>query len=365
MLPLEAKQAIMAALPDVGSLRSMALTCSSFYDAFIAAETLITSQVLLNEVGHDVLPEAIAALESSHLMPWTRQRVQYFVFQHLHIRRPPSQGWALSDALLITFNDIAEHDIEWGHFCVEYGYIIDSEFMQHVLSRGLASLHQIILADTYEARHKLLHSGLPPYHEEFLYEGLKAANDPDDRVFLCDYTQDDELAHIKSPFIQDSDTGPSDAWRWAHQNQTCKNFVYSNSQQPLRNSGYVMWDCVRLNKWNIFQKPWEAFYVADEAAQRSAEMRVSFDQRSKIYVAGGRGWWSLEDQSQIIWTVRVNLYDSHVTRNDQSQIIWPVRVNLYDSHVTRNEHHEVKSLSEAREFLASLKCPSLTSKTLN
>jgi hypothetical protein len=101
-LPIEVKQAIMSTLPDVRSLRSIALTSSSLYHTFRNAEGLITSKVLLNEVEFDVLPEAAAALESSRLKPWTRQRIQDFVLEHLHIRRPPPQKCTLSDALLIS-----------------------------------------------------------------------------------------------------------------------------------------------------------------------------------------------------------------------------------------------------------------------
>jgi hypothetical protein len=55
MLPIEARQAIMCAITTVESLRSMALACSSFFHAFKDAEVLITTQVLTNEVGLDVL----------------------------------------------------------------------------------------------------------------------------------------------------------------------------------------------------------------------------------------------------------------------------------------------------------------------
>ena len=245
-------------------------------------------------------------------------------------------------ALLLTglaFNDIAEHDIAWGEFSVEYGDRIDSEFIQHLLSLGLAHLHRIVLAETYEARYKLLYSNYPPHNSNFLYEGLKMANEHDDGVYLSDYTQDEELAHITSPFVQDSDTGPTDAWRWTHQDETCANFLNSDSQKPLREWGYVMWDRARLNKWDTFQMPWETPHTsasAGEETQRVAEMQVSFDQRSKIYMAGGRGWWSLGDESKIIWSCKKNPRDSRTWRRRQRQ---------------------VKSLSEARGFLVSLTIP--------
>ena len=245
-------------------------------------------------------------------------------------------------ALLLTrlaFNDIAEHDIAWGEFSVEYGNRIDSEFIQHLLSLGLAHLHRIVLAETYEARYKLLYSNYPPHNSKFLYKGLKTANEHDDGVYLSDYTQDEELAHITSPFVQDSDTGPTDAWRWAHQDETCAHFLNSDSQKLLREWGYVMWDRARLNKWDTFQMPWETPHTsasAGEETQRIAEMQASFDQRSKIYMAGGRGWWSLGDESKIIWSCKKNPRDSRTWRRGQRQ---------------------VKSLSEARDFLVSLTIP--------
>jgi hypothetical protein len=212
-------------------------------------------------------------------------------------------------------------------------------YIQHLLSLGLAYLYQIVLTETYEVRHKLLYFNYPPYNDEFLYEGSKTANEDDDKVSLSDYTQDEELAHIRSPFIQDPGTGPTDAWRWAHQNETCAHFLNSDSQKPLREWGYVLWDYARLNKWDIFQRPWETLQTstsADEETQRVAKMQASFARRSKIYMAGGRGWWSLGDESKIIWLNKKNIWNSRTGRRGK---------------------HQVKSLSEARIFLASLTYP--------
>ncbi len=68
-LPLEPKQKLLSALPDVPSLRSTVLICSSFYNAFVNAEILITTRVLTYELDADVLPEAVAALASSKSHP--------------------------------------------------------------------------------------------------------------------------------------------------------------------------------------------------------------------------------------------------------------------------------------------------------
>ena len=101
-LPFEVVQAIMSALPDVCSLRSMAQSSSFMYQAFSDAENRLTSSVLSNAIGLDILPEAVAALESSQLEPWTRQRIQEFLSQHFRVRRAPPQRYTLSKALQIS-----------------------------------------------------------------------------------------------------------------------------------------------------------------------------------------------------------------------------------------------------------------------
>jgi hypothetical protein len=102
ILPVEARQGIMCAITTVDSLRSMALACSSFFHAFQDAEVLITTQVLLNEVGLDVLPEAVAVLESSRTNSWSRQKAADFISRHLHNRTVPPLSWTLSDALSVS-----------------------------------------------------------------------------------------------------------------------------------------------------------------------------------------------------------------------------------------------------------------------
>ena len=92
----------MRALPDVESLKWLVLACSSFYHAFRDAESLITVRVLLNEVPLDVLPEAVAVLESTRNGSWTRQGIIDFSSQHLDRRMPPPQSWTLADALPIS-----------------------------------------------------------------------------------------------------------------------------------------------------------------------------------------------------------------------------------------------------------------------
>jgi hypothetical protein len=75
------------------TLKSLVLTCSSFYHAYTGAEVLIARHVLLNEVEFNVLLKAVAAF---------RPRIQEFVLEHLHSRGPPRQEWTLSEARFMS-----------------------------------------------------------------------------------------------------------------------------------------------------------------------------------------------------------------------------------------------------------------------
>jgi hypothetical protein len=92
----------MRELPDVESLKWLVLACSSFYLAFRDPESLITIRVLLNEVQLDVLPKAVAVLESEGNRSWTRQGIIDFASQHLDRRMPPPQSWTLAVALSMS-----------------------------------------------------------------------------------------------------------------------------------------------------------------------------------------------------------------------------------------------------------------------
>ncbi|KAK9434900.1 hypothetical protein VB005_09689 [Metarhizium brunneum] len=137
-----------------------------------------------------------------------------------------------------AFNDIAEHDIAWGAFRAEYDDKIDSPFIQHVLSRGLKKLLSIILAETYLERHRLLYSrGFPPATDNFLYEGLESANGHNDNVFLESLSPTEEALLFQHSFFRDPDSGPRDAWKWAHLEESRAHWVYVEDRDNLRRWG--------------------------------------------------------------------------------------------------------------------------------
>ena len=233
----------------------------------------------------------------------------------------------------LVFNDIAEHDVAWGEFWVEYvdTKAVGSGYIQPLLARGLPHVRRLVSAETYEQRYALL-GHAPDWISEFVHEALLISNDPDDGIRLSEYTNIDELRHITPPFFNDSDAGPEKAWRWAHDRDTCIGFVNSGIRRQIREWGYVFWDNSRLDKFEALETPWQ---LPDEDPPVDyTEMRKSHDRRSQIYMAGGRGWWSWEDETKVIWP------------NGKRELPKLLR-----------EPREVKSLAEAKELIASLKLP--------
>ncbi|KAI0000079.1 hypothetical protein F4779DRAFT_635724 [Xylariaceae sp. FL0662B] len=431
-LPVELVRAILSELPDVESLQAAVLSCPLFYCAFLQAETAITAQVLLNQIDVSVLPEAVAASESSSLRPHdtkpeSREAIVTFATQYLQRRPTPPKSWSLQKALHISrlhfyvdglakkftsellnnsplnqsksiathqeicrveralyrfeiycnlfresnsklrprrfsrssvceeqqqlffanfsplekeqlgciqeflvrvvspaFNDIAEHDIHWGLCHVEYDVKVDSYYIQHVLSLGLEKLYQIAAAETYEGRYRLLD---PPHaNGDFLHEGLEDANEKNDGIFLGDLTPEEEIRHVKQPLFADPDSGPADAWRWAHQEESRSNWVYQENRQDLRQWGYVMWDRSRLDEIGVFQEPWEEREISleekHEAIRQHAYMENSWDQRENMSRMGASGWWSWGDRSKVVWPSGRGPSHHAPTKPYSRQVLW-------------------------------------------
>ena len=99
LMPVELRQQLLRSLPDLMSLRSTVLTCSSFYQTFTNAEVFITTSVITNQVHSDVLPEAVAAVESSRLSPLTLESIRDFLDEYLSFRKTQPPSWTLSQAL--------------------------------------------------------------------------------------------------------------------------------------------------------------------------------------------------------------------------------------------------------------------------
>lgn len=143
-----------------------------------------------------------------------------------------------SDARLIftAFNDTAEHN-DWAQAEVEsidlvkYGGEHDSPLIEHVLSLGLERLQNLIQAESHQVRYDLLGGKAYPSHtHDFLTAGLAEFNEWGNGERLGDFTkaENEGLARSHPPFLQESDTGPANAWRWASQREDRVSFVHSS-----------------------------------------------------------------------------------------------------------------------------------------
>lgn len=224
----------------------------------------------------------------------------------------------LIQEITTPFRDVAKHDVEWGERSVRY--IDDATGMgeniykHSYVARGLEYVHRLITANTYGARYDILEEPDPERNERAKLRnrlsdvlGLQLE---DDRVPLKDYTEEMKTLHISPPFLNDSDHGPTEAWRWAHSKSSKSQFYFRKDHRPLRQRGYVMWDLQRLLDWKLLENPVEGVIAQrrpgyPERLRREAErdeQRESFKERSRIWMHGGRGWWAPGDESHIQWS---------------------------------------------------------------
>ncbi len=163
-------------------------------------------------------------------------------------------------------------------------------------------------ATSYEDRLQLIAAQLS-YLFPFLFDdGREAANQDNDQIELSEYSDDvlGTLAHSSN--MSDPDSGPSDVWRWTHQQSSRAGFVFSTEHTQLREFGYVMWDRKRLLEHDLLSTQWmnprRRPYDPDEYRRRQDDMSRSFDLRSEIWRRGGRGWWAEGDESKVVWPVK-------------------------------------------------------------
>ena len=65
-----------------------------------------------------------------------------------------------------------------------------------------------------------------------------------------------------------------------------------------------MWDNTRLeSEWDLSGEPFEDLGEDTQVPtfSYSEEVAYSYERRSEICEAGGRGWWSKDDASKIEW----------------------------------------------------------------
>ncbi|KAI1089334.1 hypothetical protein F5B19DRAFT_467538 [Rostrohypoxylon terebratum] len=119
-LPPEIVQGILSCIGDFDTLKAAISTCRYLHTVFISQKKEIVTQVLVNRIGWDVLPESILAYETSlpgpyepYMLgydessapgPYEAQKTEEFFEKHLSRRMtslPKSMRWDITEALSI------------------------------------------------------------------------------------------------------------------------------------------------------------------------------------------------------------------------------------------------------------------------
>ncbi|KAK6599905.1 hypothetical protein H4I96_07231 [Botrytis cinerea] len=373
LLPVESIQAIQCLIKNVPDLSSIILTCKAMHNAFVSADQPILKQVLTNEIGSEVLPEAfLTALisrqttVSDDVLDSCHNR---FIENARNIKRKDHLDLRICDALFMSnlhshvvyfTNDfiskaftsqIFTEDIsiitrqlpvsdkeKWRiqrtfyHFQI-YCYIFHEKktlfpfviWWKQKATKKFANLTIKIIRSIRQIS-LIMGLGIPHMVVEMNGIGSKVIRRKK-RINLS-----------KNPvWYDDEDKGPELVWRWAHQSCGSVDFVLCDKHRFEREWGYVMWDYSRILELGVTESEWERTDDA-ENNKGSRPSRESMDRREKIYRTGGRGWWSAEDESKVVWPDGCAPWDK------------PVKPERWDP-------KDGKSIDEAKDFIKRLKLP--------
>jgi len=174
------------------------------------------------------------------------------------------------------------------------------------LSHGVEFVYKLTIADSYDAKHRMLDATSGVSESEIsLPEALWDVIDDDktDDRRLGEYS-DSELHSLAKRHgdetEEDTDRGPYEAWREANSERWPADACMLSDSAWLRERGYVFWDGDRLRKQQcgFGDDPGDR---RDYTEAEYEEMMESFRERSKIWQKGGKGYWSRTDTSRVVW----------------------------------------------------------------
>ena len=119
----------------------------------------------------------------------------------------------------------------------------------YYLPLGLKFLHQFVAADSYKERFRGSHSRSLSSESFFIFPSSTT-----DRLPLSDLDDEDQRNYIPPSFANDGDSGPEEAWRWAHADYRPSDWFNVIKFKGLRDLGYVMWDSSRLAESGILDR---------------------------------------------------------------------------------------------------------------
>ncbi|CAH0050892.1 unnamed protein product [Clonostachys solani] len=223
------------------------------------------------------------------------------------------------------FNEIVQHDVTWGYLGVDPITSTDSTLGQEILLRGLDTLRALSEAGNYQDIRSVLHGGerrtdgpLPSSSdfvnrmEHINKQGTYPQFNPE-VTFAVSLTF---LNHVRAPLYQDPECGPVRAWETVFCGDLHMRVLRHRYIRIHRRRGYVFWDLARLEKQEFSGARWETDQAPDPIADYWTNQMLnppietvlmSRERRSEIWKAGGRGWWSFDDESKVVYPHELTL----------------------------------------------------------
>lgn len=197
--------------------------------------------------------------------------------------------------------DVAEHDVSYGAHALDYSELwngrIDHPAVQHILTLGLRKIQEIGACDTFKSRVEML--GTATIENYYFFNNAMRFID-----FYQASGQGTGLLTGK-PFHDDGDTGG----RVMHQMAWAPGRYWFNDPVDWldRRWGHVMWDHERFQDLGVMGPPGPPFGHSWSRAHGSErgipedEMEASVKERCRIWSRGGRGYWTKNDSSRVVY----------------------------------------------------------------
>ncbi len=163
-----------------------------------------------------------------------------------------------------------------------------------------------MIADTYESKHKLLHATSGPSDSENCLPYVLQEVIDSHEVYgkpAAEFSSSElhAIAHLDSSQAEDdADPGPYEAWCKGNASWWVSDSCMLTHIAGMCERGYVFWDEARSRSHQngIAERPEDEPRDTDAGQE---DMMESFRERSEIWQKGGRGYWSRDDASRIIW----------------------------------------------------------------
>ncbi|KAK4120111.1 hypothetical protein N657DRAFT_649458 [Parathielavia appendiculata] len=209
--------------------------------------------------------------------------------------------------------DIVAHDVFFGEISIDYLTPGEDDRYHTWLSQGVEFVYNLTVADSYDAKHSMLQSALDSRPRCVnLLEALVAFLDG---LYLPDGNNMEQLSeeelrsftpgHAYDPAQDDIDRGPYESWRHTRADLRLETSLMHADDGWLRERAYVFWDQDRVQTY--FRAGFGEGPSPDAIREREYhDMLDTFAQRSKIWRKGGRGYWSTDDTSRIVWPDKLN-----------------------------------------------------------